>query len=239
IMYNGDDAPVFPSGAGADPWSVVLPGAYAVGTAGYLVGTNLDAKTSSRLATGAYTSPPAVSQIVAGVWDELKSNHNTAGTFGCFLDAAISTRSTFAGGAVASVTSPVTVAINNDKSGYTLAGAQSFSTTGTVGGVTATVALSAVDSNILHFGTALAGATSNSVVLAATASNVTDLYVGSLIKLYSGTGSGQARTIVGYNGTTHVATMDRAWVATPDTTSQYAIIASSNPGIDSGLRVSV
>lgn len=34
------------------------------------------------------------------------------------LDAAISSRSTYAGGAVASVTAPVTVGINNDKSGY-------------------------------------------------------------------------------------------------------------------------
>jgi len=36
------------------------------------------------------------------------------------IDAAISTRSTFAGGAVASVTAPVTVGTNNDKTGYAL-----------------------------------------------------------------------------------------------------------------------
>lgn len=37
------------------------------------------------------------------------------------LDAAVSTRSTYAGGAVASVTAPVTVGTNNDKTGYSLA----------------------------------------------------------------------------------------------------------------------
>lgn len=40
------------------------------------------------------------------------------------LDAAVSTRSTYAGGAVASVTAPVTVGTNNDKTGYALT--QSF-----------------------------------------------------------------------------------------------------------------
>jgi hypothetical protein len=60
-----------------DPWSVSLPGAYAPGSAGAILGQNLDAK--------------------------------------------VSTRSTYAGGAVASVTSPVTVGTNNDKTGYGLA----------------------------------------------------------------------------------------------------------------------
>lgn len=38
-------------------------------------------------------------------------------------DVKTSTRSTFAGGAVASVTAPVTVGTNNDKTGYALSGA--------------------------------------------------------------------------------------------------------------------
>jgi hypothetical protein len=41
--------------------------------------------------------------------------------FGTNLDARISTRSTFAGGAVASVSAPVTVGTVNDKAGYSLA----------------------------------------------------------------------------------------------------------------------
>ena len=72
-MIPGTAAPA------ADPWATALPGSYAAGTAGAILGANLDAKVSSR--------------------------------------------STFAGGAVAGVTAPVTVGTNNDKAGYTLAAA--------------------------------------------------------------------------------------------------------------------
>ena len=81
VLFNGDDATVFPTASATtapiDPWSVVLPGNYASGTAGSILATNLDAKVSSR--------------------------------------------SIYAGGPVASVSGPVTVAQNNDKSGYSLA----------------------------------------------------------------------------------------------------------------------
>ena len=75
-MHAGDDATVFPGAGGSDPWSVPLPGGYPPGTAGAILGTNLDARVSSR--------------------------------------------SIYAGGAVSSVTSPVTVGTNNDKAGYVL-----------------------------------------------------------------------------------------------------------------------
>lgn len=35
------------AGAAADPWNTALPGSYAAGKAGYIIGTNLDAKVSS------------------------------------------------------------------------------------------------------------------------------------------------------------------------------------------------
>lgn len=38
------------AGSAGDPWSTSLPGAYGAGTAGYIVGTNLDTTVSSRLA---------------------------------------------------------------------------------------------------------------------------------------------------------------------------------------------
>lgn len=38
------------AGAAGDPWSISLPGAYGAGTAGYILGTNLDDLVSSRLA---------------------------------------------------------------------------------------------------------------------------------------------------------------------------------------------
>ncbi len=78
VMHAGDDSTVIPSaGGGTDPWATTLPGSYAPGTAGAILGGNLDVKVSSR--------------------------------------------STFAGGAVSSVTGPVTVGTNNDKAGYSLA----------------------------------------------------------------------------------------------------------------------
>lgn len=45
------------AGAAGDPWSTALPGAYSAGSAGYIIGTNVDATISSRLASASYTSP--------------------------------------------------------------------------------------------------------------------------------------------------------------------------------------
>jgi hypothetical protein len=45
------------AGAAGDPWSTALPGAYGAGTAGSIIGNNLDAAVSSRLATAGYTAP--------------------------------------------------------------------------------------------------------------------------------------------------------------------------------------
>lgn len=69
-------AEVVAAGSAGDPWATSLPGSYGVGTAGNIVGTN--------------------------------------------LNATVSSRSTYAGGSVASVTGPVTVGTNNDKTGYIL-----------------------------------------------------------------------------------------------------------------------
>ena len=61
-----------------------------------------------------YTAPPTASANASQVRTELTTELGR-------IDATISSRSTFAGGAVASVTDPVTVATNNDKTGYALA----------------------------------------------------------------------------------------------------------------------
>jgi hypothetical protein len=70
-------AKVNSAASAGDPWATNLPGAYGAGTAGNIVGSQ--------------------------------------------LDAAVSTRSTYAGGAVASVTAPVTAGTVTDKTGYSLA----------------------------------------------------------------------------------------------------------------------
>lgn len=45
------------AGAAGDPWATALPGAYAAGTAGKIVGDNINATVSSRLASASYTAP--------------------------------------------------------------------------------------------------------------------------------------------------------------------------------------
>lgn len=79
VMRSGSDSTVLTGGSVSDPWATPLPASYPAGTAGAILGTNLDAK--------------------------------------------ISTRSTFSGGPVSAVTSPVTVGANNDKTGYVLSAA--------------------------------------------------------------------------------------------------------------------
>lgn len=45
------------AGSAGDPWSTAVPGAYGAGTAGKILGDNLNATVSSRLATSGYTAP--------------------------------------------------------------------------------------------------------------------------------------------------------------------------------------
>jgi hypothetical protein len=141
VMRNGDDATVLPV---ADPWALSLPGSYPAGSAGAILGGNLDAKVSTRSIyaggpVASVTAPVTVgsngdktgySLAAAGIadpWATVLPGSYPAGSAGALLggnlDAKVSTRSTFAGGPVASVTAPVTVGSNGDKTGYSLAAA--------------------------------------------------------------------------------------------------------------------
>lgn len=76
----------------------------------------------------------------------------------------------------------------------------------------------------LHDGTAQGGA-SGSITLASGASATNDLYNDAYVLVIKGTGAGQgARQITGYNGTSKVATVDQAWLVTPDNTSVYVVL---------------
>lgn len=70
----------------------------------------------------------------------------------------------------------------------------------------------------------LQSATATSVTLDASASSVNDFYKYCLCYLRSGTGAGQARYITAYNGTTKAATIDPAWVTTPDSTTVFDLL---------------
>lgn len=76
-------------------------------------------------------------------------------------------------------------------------------------------------------GTAQAGAAATSsamasITLAAGASSTDDIYKDQVLRITSGTGAGQIRRIIRYNGTTKIASV-QAWGTTPDNTSVYRI----------------
>jgi hypothetical protein len=98
------------AGSAGDPWSTALPGAYGSGTAGKIVGDNINATISSRAsqtsvdtvddfldteiaaikaktdnlpaAPAATGDIPTAAAIADAVWDEATTGHVTAGTFG-------------------------------------------------------------------------------------------------------------------------------------------------------------
>lgn len=74
-------------------------------------------------------------------------------------------------------------------------------------------------------GQAQAGSSTN-ITLNTGASAVTDFYKNDLIELISGPGTGQARYITGYNGTTKVATVSTAWATNPDGSTIFIIHAN-------------
>lgn len=71
-------------------------------------------------------------------------------------------------------------------------------------------------------GTAQAGG-QVTITLDAGASGTDQAYLGMVIRLTAGTGNGQIRQIIDYNGTTKVATVNHPWATQPDATSQFRI----------------
>jgi len=67
------------------------------------------------------------------------------------------------------------------------------------------------------------GGGANTITLNSLANDQNNMYLGQIVFITSGTGQDQARMVVGYNGTTKVATVDSNWVVQPDSTSVYAI----------------
>lgn len=70
--------------------------------------------------------------------------------------------------------------------------------------------------------TAQTGA-STTITLDSSASSQNDVYNGMKIRIISGTGSGQVRTISDYVGSTKVATVSQAWTTAPGVTSEFVI----------------
>jgi hypothetical protein len=68
------------------------------------------------------------------------------------------------------------------------------------------------------------GGGASTITLNALASSATDAYVGQIIFLRGGTGSDQASHVTAYNGTTKVATINKAWTVQPDNTTTYVML---------------
>ncbi len=85
---------------------------------------------------------------------------------------------------------------------------------------------------LTHHGLALAG-TINTVKLAANASTVDDIYVGSMFVPTTGGGAGQARLITDYDGVSQIAVVSPDFVTIPDVTTVYKIIPVGRAIIES------
>lgn len=72
-------------------------------------------------------------------------------------------------------------------------------------------------------GTAQSGA-DRSITLNAGASSTDDEFNGMVVRITGGTGIGQERTVLDYNGTSKVAAVTEAWDTNPDVTSVFDII---------------
>ncbi len=82
---------------------------------------------------------------------------------------------------------------------------------------------------LIHEDTAQgAGVSSNQIQLSAAASAINGAYDPTLIQLIGGTGAGQCRLILEYDGATKIATVDRDWKVNPDATTEYQVLG--NPG---------
>jgi len=89
-----------------------------------------------------------------------------------------------------------------------------------------------VAASIIWSGTAQgAGTGNNQIQFDAGASATNGIYDPGLVFIEAGTGAGQCRLILQYNGTTKTATVDRDWRVNPDNTSEFVIIG--NAGRDS------
>ena len=154
-----------------------------------------------------------------------------------------------------SVSGRVYVQTNGDKTGYKLASDGLALVTAPIAnavwdevltGATHNIASSAgrrlrqLASVIVRAGTAQGpGTGNNQIQLDAGASATNGDYDPGLIFIETGTGAGQARLILHYNGSTKVATVDRDWRVNPDNTSEFVILAdagrnSVNEGLAQG-----
>ena len=118
--------------------------------------------------------------------------------------------------------------LNANCAGGTLAVRGSFSKTDNAGGAVTVVEDANFTTSILEYGNAQGSGTGNNQIqLATTASSSDGAYDPSMIIIIEGTGAGQSRYILEYEGSTRTATVDRNWKTNPDATSEYRVMADA------------
>jgi hypothetical protein len=108
-----------------------------------------------------------------------------------------------------------------------------FTISGVQGMGVATWTSSLAGSGVERSGTAQGG-TSTTVTLDAGANASDNFYKNALVEITGGTGANQARNIASYVGATKVATVDNAWITTPDSTSTFVVTYSENTSSGGG-----
>ena len=76
----------------------------------------------------------------------------------------------------------------------------------------------------VHSGTADAGTSTTIDFETGVASTTDDIYNGDRVVITGGTGAGEHGLVLDYVGSTQQATMSKAWVITPDATSEYIVL---------------
>lgn len=120
-----------------------------------------------------------------------------------------------------------------DASAMTLIGnGNGYGLTASIAGAVGSPAINAmIDSLWLDTGAIQGAQASNKIQLASTANGTSDYYNGAIVTILSGTGAGQSRVIVDYNGGDNMATVDSPWLTTPGMAplSYYGITPGARP----------
>ena len=83
----------------------------------------------------------------------------------------------------------------------------------------------------LRYGVAQGGGAST-ITLDAGAAGQSNFYIDELLMIIAGLGAGQSRYITGYDGSTKIATLNKAWIVNPDNTSVFEIAGQAVDNFD-------
>jgi hypothetical protein len=192
------------AGAAGDPWSTAIPGAYGAGTAGKIVGDNLNATVSSRLASASYTAPLDASGTRAAV-----------GLASANLDTQLSTINSAVDTEVGAIKA------KTDQLGFI--GGRVDATIGAING-NATAAQNLERSALtIYRGTVTGTSTTTTVVDSGLTQSAADFWKGRIVIFVTGTLAGQASDITAFTPATDTLTIT-ALTGSPSVSDNFVIV---------------